>query len=392
MIKIIDAICGAGKTNYAIQMINENPEKKYIYITPFLDEINKRIKMQCNNFCSPAQLGEGKFNDFHKLLIQGKNVASTHALFRMATQETKDLIEGNGYCLILDEVMDVLEELPLKKDDLPTILSNNYAHIDEQGFLIWDDKSYSGRYDDVKTMCENKSIFVVNNCALMWTFPVEVFQSFKEVYVLTYMFSSQLQRYYYDLHNVDYEYFKVVGGYGDYSIEPHDGNFGHDLKQRIHIYEGALNDIGIKSNDLSKGWYEKHKYTKVKILKNNVYNYFRNIAKSKSNDNLWTTFKNFRDKVKGKGFANGFLSSNARSTNEFRYRTNIAYTVNKYMSPMTVQFFDNNGITVDQNGWALSELIQFIFRGAIRNTKGVREINLYIPSVRMRGLLKEFLG
>ena len=38
--------------------------------------------------------------------------------------------------------------------------------------------------------------------------------------------------------------------------------------------------------------------------------------------------------------------------------------------------------------WALSELIQWLFRSAIREEK---EVNLYMPSSRMRSLLKDWL-
>jgi hypothetical protein len=44
-IKVIDAICGAGKTSYAIQYMNENLDKLFVYVTPFLKEI-ERVKSQ----------------------------------------------------------------------------------------------------------------------------------------------------------------------------------------------------------------------------------------------------------------------------------------------------------------------------------------------------------
>ena len=79
MINIVDAICGSGKTSYAIQMIKSNPEKSYIYITPYLREI-QRIKHECPGFIEPTQTSEGKFSHFQNLLINGSNIASTHAL------------------------------------------------------------------------------------------------------------------------------------------------------------------------------------------------------------------------------------------------------------------------------------------------------------------------
>ncbi|MNR36774.1 hypothetical protein D3C85_1547400 [compost metagenome] len=44
---------------------------------------------------------------------------------------------------------------------------------------------------------------------------------------------------------------------------------------------------------------------------------------------------------------------------------------------------------MDQTLYALSEMVQFIWRSRIRDGK---EINLYIPSKRMRELLKEWLN
>ena len=64
--------------------------------------------------------------------------------------------------------------------------------------------------------------------------------------------------------------------------------------------------------------------------------------KSKSNNNLWTTFKDFKNIIAGKGYSKGYLSSNMRATNEYRNRTAIAYLVNKYFNPLIKQFFQNH--------------------------------------------------
>ncbi|BHH84360.1 hypothetical protein [Desulforhopalus sp. 52FAK] len=46
MATIVDAHCGKGKTSWGIQFINEHPEKRFLFITPFLEEV-KRIKRDC---------------------------------------------------------------------------------------------------------------------------------------------------------------------------------------------------------------------------------------------------------------------------------------------------------------------------------------------------------
>ena len=51
-------------------------------------------------------------------------------------------------------------------------------------------------------------------------------------------------------------------------------------------------------------------------------------------------------------------------------------------------FFLQHGIAVDEDGYALSEMLQFIWRSAIRDGK---EIWIYVPSIRMRGLLERWI-
>ncbi|WP_230178376.1 hypothetical protein [Peribacillus sp. Bi134] len=86
-----------------------------------------------------------------------------------------------------------------------------------------------------------------------------VFQAFKEVYVLTYLFESQEQKYYYDLYELDYEYYAVQKQGGTYYLVNHSNKSPYDkqlMKSLINIYEGKLNNID-DENSLSYSWYEK---------------------------------------------------------------------------------------------------------------------------------------
>ena len=75
---------------------------------------------------------------------------------------------------------------------------------------------------------------------------------------------------------------------------------------------------------------------------------------------------------------------NIRATNEYREATSVAYLVNRFLDPNLVKFFSMRGIEIDNDQFALSEMIQFIWRSAIRDNQ---PITVYIPSERMRGLL-----
>ena len=50
MIYILDAVMGTGKTTAAINYMNEHPDQKFIYITPFLEEVS-RVKKKCLGDC-----------------------------------------------------------------------------------------------------------------------------------------------------------------------------------------------------------------------------------------------------------------------------------------------------------------------------------------------------
>ena len=63
--------------------------------------------------------------------------------------------------------------------------------------------------------------------------------------------------------------------------------------------------------------------------------------------------------------------------------------IDLYMVPTVKMFIESRGVTVDQDQYALSALVQWIFRSAIRDGE---PITLYIPSERMRGLLIDWLN
>ena len=103
---------------------------------------------------------------------------------------------------------------------------------------------------------------------------------------------------------------------------------------------------------------------------------------------MWTTFKDLKPKLRGKGYSRQFVSYNCRSTNDYVDRYNLAYCVNVYLHPGITQFFQQRGISINEDLYGLSEMIQWIWRSRIRTGES---INIYIPSIRMRTLLKSWM-
>lgn len=395
-IKVVDSIMGSGKTNWAIEYINSNPDEKFCYITPYLDEI-KRVKRDTRNFNKMEEPefkdGNSKNHDFHRLLGEGKNICSTHALFQKADDFTREGLRANNYILILDEVMNVVEEMKdFEQDDLKTLKNENLAHI-EDDFLIWnpDRTDYNGRYNDIKIMALNKNLVYINDRLLFWNFPVDIFQYFKEVYVLTYMFDCQVQRYYYDFHGMEFEKFQVDDDYKliQYSKELYNER-RIKLAPLINICDSEkYNNIGNAPNSLSFNWYKNYSDL-LPLLQKNLYNWFnvKEARKFKANERLWTTFKDYKHKLKGKGYTKRMISINIRATNDYIDSKRLAYCCNRFLKPSIKIFFNKKGIEIDQDGYALSEMLQWIWRSQIRRGD---KIEIYIPSKRMRELLINYL-
>lgn len=391
-IYVVDSMMGTGKTMAAIHYINTSPpETKFLYITPFLSEVN-RIKESCpgRRFVDPQPLVT-KFENIKSLLKEGKNVVSTHALFSKLDNEVVELVRKHSYVLILDEVIDVIHDLDIGSSDARLIL-NNLATVEPNGIVRWNDPTYKGTLSKYKRLCDAKQMVAYRDTILLWIFPSQLFRAFKDVFVLTYMFEAQLQRCYFDLFGISYQYLSVEGsGYQDYCFSTGKGNTKFAaLRQLIHICDNIkLNDIGKERYSLSAHWYQRHRQDESKErLRKNLSNYFRNIIGAKSNQALWTTYKGEEPFLSGKGYKKGFLVCNARATNEYREKNVVGYMINLYPSPIFKNFFVSRNIELDEDKYALSELVQFIWRSAIRDNK---EIWVYLPSKRMRTLFVNWI-
>ena len=392
IVNIVDALPGTGKTSAAINYINAaSDDTKFLYITPFLDEV-QRIIDACpkRNFKQPQEYGT-KLNGIKYLFNNGENIVSTHALFSNFDQEVIDIAQSYGYVLIMDEVAEVVRPLQISDDDLKTIMEK-YTEIVDGHILKWTALGYTGEFEKYKRLCDLDAVGIYGDQALLWLFPIKAFEAFDEVYILTYMFDAQTQRYYYDYYGVEYNYIYVAGNSLDtYHFVNEEITYNiPNYKGLIHIVDdGKLNRIGDMSTSLSKTWYTRNSKNEcMNQIKNNLNTFFRRRMNTSAKENLWTTFSDYETVLKGKGYATGYLACNSRATNAYRHCVALAYLVNRYFNPVIKNFFLQNDVRVEEDGYALSEMLQWIFRSAVRDEK---EIWLYIPSKRMRDLLVEWM-
>ena len=125
-----------------------------------------------------------------------------------------------------------------------------------------------------------------------------------------------------------------------------------------------------KRCSLSKSWYQRQTGKNnevIRTLKNNTRNFIYDICAKKSGESIWTTFTTYQKKIQSRGFIKDFVPLNARATNLYGERDCVVYLVNRYLDPTLVRYFNQRNVTIDQDKYALSEMLQFIWRSAIRN-------------------------
>lgn len=401
LVTVIDAMPGKFKTTWAMENMVKQAKGcgqalPFIYITPYLDEVDRVktfMKEHGIDVREPESYkGRGSKSEHLKKLISNRqNIVTTHALFDKIDSETLELFRIHMYSLYLDEVHEVVKKHEMTEDDLELLTNSNYIEIQKDGQINWLAEEYDGRFEEFKNLCNLGALFRYGDKIYVWCFPIETFKYVAHTYIMTHLFEGQLQACYYKMYGIDYKTKYIIRDNNeckliDYKAE-YDIKDREKLKDKIQIYEGNLN-YG-KGISLSSSYLRKIDKGISNTIKNNIYNYFRNIIKGKSNDNMWTTIKDCKTLLSGKTYTKGFVPLNARATNKYKHKKNLAYVYNRYLNPIDKNFFEQRGVKVNEDIYALSELIQWMFRSVIREGQA---INIYIPSERMRRLLKEYLG
>lgn len=401
-VKVCDAIMGTGKSSAAITYLNEHKDEKFIYITPYLDEAT-RIKNNCPSlrFVEPSEklpkYNHRKSEHTAALIKEGRNITTTHQAFKRYTQDTLDDIKQQGYTLIIDENVDVLEVFDFHEDDLRLAIDAGYieenngvytlANADYKGNALRELFSLMKSRELIKmTDKDNKSLFY-------WALPPELLTSFKDVFILTYLFTGQSLHHFMNIYNIPYEYIGIErtkdGGYIFGEYPGYTPEYVYHLKDMLHILDGErINEVGDDYYALSMSWFKKDE-DNVEQLKRNVYNCVNNIwGNIPADRKLWGSYCGESNKIKGKGYSKSFLAFNAKATNAYRKRDYIAYIANLFMNVDEKKYYQAHGIKVDEDMYALSIMVQWIWRSAIRDGG---EVYLYIPSRRMRTLLTNWI-
>lgn len=436
IITVIDAMMGSGKTQAMYQMIRSHPEKSYIIVTPYLNSISDAMDAGLD-IRQPEYKGGTKLDSLKYLLAHGYNICCTHALFLNIDHEVLDLIRDSGYTLFIDEALDVVKPIndliedvgyKVKKGTASFLISQGIIAVDDLCRVRWCGKSmeavdYEYRY--LEPLIKGGNVLCVNGQLFLWMFPPQIFSTFENVYILSYLFDGSVFDGYLKIHGFNYSMGGVSGEYGgnEFAFTDYQDDFTKrkELKPYIKIYNGKANEVGAKKFDLSATWYDTAKTSDLAMVRRGFNTFYKRVT-APDRKLMWTAYKDQREVlcIPGGGSVRRltteesrameadsenrnpelnklrcFVACNAKATNDYKDRNMLAYLINRFYNPLIKGMFrDKYGITLNEDRYALSEMIQWIWRSKIRANElplEERSIDLYIPSARMRELMQKWL-
>ena len=406
LVKVCDAIMGSGKTSATITYINEHPEKKFIYITPYLDEA-ERIKQACPkaDFVEPnskdPKYSFSKTNHTAELVREGRNIASTHQCLMYYTPEMFQDIQDRGYTVIIDEEVSVLDEEPsVHYSDIEVAVRAGLVEerLPGEYFITEAGKAYQGGlFTPILKRLRARSVVCLGSGkrkdVFYWRFSHEMFKVVDDVIVLTYLFEHSEMEAFFKVYGIEYRAIGISkdesGAYRFCDHKDYIPAYVAKLDKMLLIENhDKINEVGRSPHALSMNWYNT-KPEEVDQLRKNIYNYFKNrMSHYPVESRMCGTFKKYWGKIRGKGYWNSDVVFSQKATNAYSDKEVLVYPVNLFANGKLITFYANLGHPFDNNRWALSTMLQWIWRSAIRNGKPVW---LYLPSRRMRTLLYKWI-
>lgn len=413
-ISVLDAPMGTGKTQAIIKWMNSNPNRKYLYVSPMLSEVESRIPTECAGleFVYPTMKYNSETGTASKgysllcYLREGKNVSFTHALFKEMTPEHTKVIKEEGYTLIIDEEIPFIDPYDgyYKRDDIISLELKNCLYVDENNLgkvvWTWDDMLPNTAYSELRRLCQMGHLYCAKGerKMLVTHLPISLLECTKENILITYLFNGSVMKSFLDIHGVKIHNFLEVHKEVGFSYD-HD-EFLEQARSLITIADSpSTRNIKREKYSLSSYWFTTSaKREQLDLLGTTI----RSLIKKHGKENVILTTK--KSSIERRTFDNKpnkrcilprnlnvdscFLHSGARAINEYGDRNVGIHAYNRYVHLSTKAYLQDYGTPPEDDDFALSEMVQWLWRTSIRNDNPV---TFYILSERMEQLFKTWL-
>lgn len=431
--RIVDAPMGIGKSETLIRMIRRHwggegsENRRFIIFVPTIKERDLRFIPQLN-LKTPHT--HPYIKEIEQMIRNGDNIVATHSLWSIFSDETLKAFRESQYKYIafFDEVPQLFRdtvgagrkldetdgEIRFGPEDVKLMQRENMILVKDGEIRYNPHCEYDKSKSDYKVF--NAVKYLTKSCTLYpygdkdgeFTSIIafarrELFSCFCQCWIFSYLTHENMLHKYCLLNHINMEYFIMDERY----LMKHNGKYIETYPPGIERLV-ILDDRAFNSDaSLSKRWFADASQDKTRAgLKQlerqcrNAYDYMKKRG-VRSQTFMYTVFNAYRDRLKSDGrhfpTQKRFLPCNAKATNDYSNCNGVAYLCNRYFDVNCTNFLtqraeieNNPDLKFNNDVYALSELVQFIWRSNARQIHSDKPVYVYVPSKRMRMLLQEF--
>ena len=438
-IEVLESLMGNGKTyatlRYIEQQVLDNPKAHWIYCTEYLDEIQVRTtdeKSLCRELWR-TPLDTDKTEKLIELLLEPKVklIAITHALLLIASRNSyiNSLFKAKGYNLFLDETIELITPYNKVKygDFLVWHSENWFSMVDPLGKVVWtyNEKTNNGlstSFDQLALDSKKGTVhahITGSSVSLVHIEDEVIFGQFGRVILATYQLEYSLFDAYLRIKNIQkvqsdivcdksntkeniksrithyskhYEKFKNMKMSSTWWNETGKGNSTvDDIKLISNTIRNTGDALGCKGKPELLGFTVPSERIGTKIAPRIVHarGYPAEVCFLEESDELDKAGKPklVSTTVKNKPKST-YIPCNARASEDYKNKVVMIHAYNRYPLVSISNYLKAKDIPFSPEVFALNELLQWLWRSAIRDNQ---PITVSILSERMRNLFDEWL-
>lgn len=405
-IEVLDSIMGSGKTTGIIKWMRDNPQNKYLYVSPLLSEVEERIPVECEDleFVSPnTNNHKTKSEHLKQLLKDGSNISFTHNLFTSLDREHLSHISDWNYVLIIDEEIDFIEQYrggDYTAADISTLEDSGHVEVDIEnlGIVRWkwskDVFKEDSTYGKLKRMCDLGMIHCAKHDRgmIVTHLPTALLEAARRTIVMTYLFKGSVMQKFVEMKGI------VVKDFTEIALIKTEAQVKYEASNLIELFEtpSTRKVTYTKGMRLTSSWYKDDAIlTDFKMVSNAL----RSACSKGSRDKVsytvpkWTVISDKPSKkapirVNGYSAEECYLYCGTKATNKYSHKNVLVHGFNRHPMQAVRTYLHDYGFPIHPDDFALSEMIQWIWRSNIREGG---KIKLCILSKRMRDLFTKWL-
>lgn len=401
---------------------------RFIIFVSTIRERDERFLQELNAKC-PEQPPYNK--SILDLIRNGENIVTTQALFGLFNDETIEAFRKSDcvYHAFFDEIPSLFRgviggaQRPDSFDGVTRfgtadvlLMQQEHMIVNKNGVVKFNpDCDYNRKYKDYKVFDAVKHLS--RSCTLYpsgdkdgkFTSIVafakrELFACFKICWFFSYLTHGSLLHKYCLMNSINMEYYHIADG--KISMNP-DGAFAETYPEgmeRLVILDDRLFNM---ENSLSKEWYKRLRTDKTGLGLKTLKTRFRNAYEFmqahgvRGHTFMFTTFNAYKDMLQSDGrrypTMKRFLPCNTKATNDYSNCIGVAYLCNRFYDVNCTNFLaqlakqqNKPELEFDNDNYALSELLQFIWRSNVRVKDSDKSVYVWVPDRRMRQLFQDF--